>query len=259
MEAYGRFYANGEVFEGYFKIDGDKLNFEGLEFHTDALKFLPPVKPKKIVCVGVNYRDHAEEFGKEVPEEPIIFMKPESAVIGDSDPIILPPQSGRVDYEGELAVVIAKRCRNVGYEEAKDFILGYTCFNDVTARDLQFKDGQWTRGKSFDTFAPLGPYVVHDLDPENLKIETFLNGKIVQASNTSNMAFNAFRLVEFISSIMTLKRGDVIATGTPSGVGALKHGDVVEVRIEGIGGLRNPVRSWKSDPWKANPEITGSF
>ena len=243
MEAYGKFYTNGEVFEGYFVIDGNKLNFEGLEFALNAVKFLPPIKPSKLVCVGVNYRDHAEEFGKELPEEPIIFLKPESAVIGDGDPIILPPQSQRVDYEGELAVVIAKKCKNVGYDNAEDYILGYTCFNDVTARDLQFKDGQWTRGKSFDTFAPIGPYVVPELNPENLKIETLLNGKVVQSSSTSNLAFNAFALVEFISSIMTLKRGDVIATGTPSGVGPLKDGDVVEVRIEGIGSLRNPAKA----------------
>ncbi len=246
MEVYGRFYANGELFEGFFEMLGRQLIFEDLKFSAEAVKFLPPVKPTKLICIGVNYRDHAKEFGKEVPEEPIIFMKPESAVIGDSDPILLPPlppQSNRVDYEGELAVVIAKRCKDVSQEEAREFILGYTCFNDVTARDLQFKDGQWTRGKSFDTFAPLGPYIVlsKQLNPENLKIETLLNGNVVQSSNTSNMAFNAFRLVEFISSIMTLKRGDVIATGTPSGVGALKPGDVVEVRIEGIGRLKNPV------------------
>ena len=246
MEAYGRFYANGEVHEGFFEVDDKTLNFEGLEFSLQAVKFLPPVKPSKLICIGVNYRDHAEEFGKEVPDEPIIFMKPESAVIGDGDPIILPPQSERVDYEGELAVVIARKCKNVGYEEAKDFILGYTSFNDVTARDLQFKDGQWTRGKSFDTFAPLGPYVVRNLNPLNLKVETILNGKVVQSSSTSNMAFDAFRLVEFISSIMTLKKGDVIATGTPSGVGPLKHNDVIEVRIEGIGSLRNPVKAYRT-------------
>ncbi|RLI83159.1 2-hydroxyhepta-2,4-diene-1,7-dioate isomerase [Archaeoglobales archaeon] len=243
MEVYGRFYASGEIFEGFFEVDGREMNFEGLKFSLNAVKFLPPVKPSKLICIGVNYKEHAEEFGKEIPDDPIIFMKPESAVIGDSDPIILPPQSQRVDYEGELAVVISKRCKDVSYDEVEEFILGYTCFNDVTARDLQFKDGQWTRGKSFDTFAPIGPYVVlsNQLNPDNLKIETFLNGEVVQSSNTSNMAFNAFRLVEFISSIMTLKKGDVIATGTPSGVGALKPGDEIEVRIEGIGSLRNPV------------------
>jgi len=243
MEVHGRFYASGEIFEGFFEVDGREMNFEGLKFSLNAVKFLPPVKPSKLICIGVNYKEHAEEFGKEIPDDPIIFMKPESAVIGDSDPIILPPQSQRVDYEGELAVVISKRCKDVSYDEVEEFILGYTCFNDVTARDLQFKDGQWTRGKSFDTFAPIGPYVVlsNQLNPDNLKIETFLNGEVVQSSNTSNMAFNAFRLVEFISSIMTLKKGDVIATGTPSGVGALKPGDEIEVRIEGIGSLRNPV------------------
>ncbi len=246
MEVYGRFYASGEFFEGFFEMTDGEVVFEDLRFPAEAVKFLPPVRPTKLVCIGVNYRDHAKEFGKEVPSEPIIFMKPESAVIGDSDPILLPPlppNLDRVDYEGELAVVMGRKCRDVSQDEAEDFILGYTCFNDVTARDLQIKDGQWTRGKSFDTFAPLGPYVVlaRQLNPDNLKIETFLNGNMVQSSNTSNMTFNAFKLVEFISSIMTLKRGDVIATGTPSGVGALKPGDVVEVRIEGIGSLRNPV------------------
>jgi 2-keto-4-pentenoate hydratase/2-oxohepta-3-ene-1,7-dioic acid hydratase in catechol pathway len=243
MEAYGRFLYAGEIHEGFFELHGDRKNgivlFDGLEFPSQAVKFLPPVKPTKLICVGVNYRDHADEFGKSVPEEPIIFMKPESAVIGDGDVIIFPPQSERVDYEGELAVVISKKCKNVSKDDAPDFILGYTCFNDVTARDLQFKDGQWTRGKSFDTFAPLGPYIVQSVNPLDLMIRTYLNRKVVQASRTSNMVFDSFTLLEFISSIMTLKKGDVIATGTPSGVGALKPGDVVEVEIEGIGVLSN--------------------
>ncbi|AGK60697.1 2-keto-4-pentenoate hydratase/2-oxohepta-3-ene-1,7-dioic acid hydratase (catechol pathway) [Archaeoglobus sulfaticallidus PM70-1] len=239
MIAYGRFLFKGEINEGYFDVQNEVIIFDGERIPIKAVRFLPPVKPSKLICVGVNYRDHAEEFGKDVPDEPIIFMKPDTAVIGDGDAIILPNMSERVDYEGELAVVLAKKCKNVSYDDAKDYILGYTCFNDVTARDLQMKDGQWTRGKSFDTFAPLGPYVVSNLDPRNLEIKTYLNGRVVQASNTSNMVFDAFRLLEFVSSIMTLKRGDVIATGTPSGVGPLRDGDVVEVHIEGIGVLRN--------------------
>lgn len=240
----GRFLANGRLYEGKFELKKDKLVFESLDFQIEHVKFLPPVLPSKIVAVGLNYVDHAEELGMPIPEEPIIFMKPPSAVIGDQDPILIPKLSNRVDYEGELAVVISKRCRNVTKENAKDFILGYTCFNDVTARDLQVKDGQWTRAKSFDTFAPLGPYIVELEDPSKLKIETRVNGEVKQRSNTSNMIFDVFSLVEFISSIMTLEAGDVIATGTPAGVGMLKNNDLVEIEIEKIGVLRNPVISY---------------
>lgn len=206
---------------------------------VSAVKFLPPVIPSKIVAVGLNYIDHAEELNMPVPEEPVLFMKPSTAVIGHEDCIILPPISQRVDYEGELAVVIAEDCKNVSEERARDYILGCTCFNDVTARDLQSKDGQWTRAKSFDTFAPIGPYIAEIDDPAKLSIQTRVNGKVVQKSNTSNLIFDAFQLVSFISSVMTLKAGDVIATGTPAGVGMLRNGDVVEVEIEKIGVLRN--------------------
>ncbi len=240
MLAYGRFIAHGEIFEGYFKIENGVIDFEGLKF--EHVKFLPPVKPSKIVCIGLNYIDHAKELNMPLPEEPIIFLKPPSAVIGHEDFIELPKQSKRIDYEGELAVVIGKKCKNVSREEAFEYVLGYTCFNDVTARDLQRKDGQWTRAKSFDTFAPIGPYVACFKDASNLKIETVLNGTVVQSSSTSNLIFDIPTLIEFISSIMTLNRGDVIATGTPAGVGELKSGDVVEVRIEKIGVLRNYVR-----------------
>ena len=239
MKCFGRFVAKGEVFEGYFEIKNRKILFDCYEFDVDAVRFLPPVKPTKVVCVGLNYKDHAEEFGLQIPDEPILFMKPSTAVIGHEDIIELPSISKRVDYEGELAVVISKDCKNVSYDEAKDYILGYTCFNDITARDLQEKDGQWTRSKSFDTFAPLGPYVALNVNPSNLKIETRLNGKVVQKSNTKNLIFDVFKLIEFISSIMTLRSGDVIATGTPSGVGMLKDNDIVEVEIENIGTLKN--------------------
>jgi len=237
MLAFGGFVAKGEVYEGYFEIEGGKVIYNGVEFEN--VRFLPPVKPTKIICIGLNYIDHAEELGMAIPEEPIIFLKPPSSVIGHEEIIELPSVSKRIDYEGELAVVIAKRCKNVRRENAEDYILGFTCFNDVTARDLQSKDGQWTRSKSFDTFAPIGPYVACFKSVDDLKIRTRLNGKVVQDSKTSNMVFDVPTLVEFISSIMTLERFDVIATGTPPGVGSLKHGDVVEVEIERIGVLKN--------------------
>lgn len=239
----GRFVANGKVYEGKFEISKGTLIFDSLEFPLSSVKFLPPVTPAKIVAVGLNYIDHANELRLPVPEEPIIFLKPPSAVIGNDDPIVLPKQSKRVDYEGELAVVIKKRCKNVSKEKAQEFILGYTCFNDVTARDLQAKDVQWTRAKSFDTFAPLGPFIAEIEDVSKLKIETRVNGVVKQKSNTSNMIFDVPTLIEFVSSIMTLEPFDVIATGTPAGIGALKAGDLVEIEIEKIGVLRNSVVS----------------
>jgi 2-keto-4-pentenoate hydratase/2-oxohepta-3-ene-1,7-dioic acid hydratase in catechol pathway len=191
--------------------------------------------------VGLNYRDHAEEVRLPIPDEPLLFLKPVSSVIGPGDAIVIPPESSRVDYEAELAVVIGKTARRVTSEEAPEYILGYTCLNDVTARDLQAKDKQWTRGKSFDTFCPIGPWVETELDPSNLQIELYLNGEQKQASRTSKLIFDVFHLVEFISCVMTLEPGDVIATGTTSGIGRMKPGDTVEVRIEGIGSLTNPV------------------
>lgn len=201
-----------------------------------------PVIPGKIIAVGLNYRDHAREMALEIPSEPILFMKPSSSVIGPDETIRYPSQSSRVDYEAELAVVIGTTCRNVNAASAQDCILGYTCFNDVTARDLQAKDGQWTRAKSFDTFTPLGPWIVTGLnDPHGLTVTARLNGEVRQSSNTANLIFSVFDLVEFISHIMTLDPGDVIATGTPSGVGPMECGDVVEIEIEGIGVLKNTV------------------
>ncbi len=238
MMLFGRFVAAGRIYEGEFRIEKGRVVAGNLEVPLEFVRFLPPVEPGKIIAVGLNYIDHAEELKMPVPDEPIIFMKPSTAVIGHEDCILLPGISERVDYEGELAVVIGKDCRNVSRDEAEDVILGYTCFNDVTARDLQAKDGQWTRAKSFDTFAPLGPYVAK-VEPSKLKIETRVNGRVVQRSNTSNLIFDVYSLVEFVSSIMTLRAGDVIATGTPAGVGAMKEGDVVEVEIEKIGVLRN--------------------
>lgn len=202
---------------------------------------MPLFKPSKIVAVGLNYYDHAKELGMTVPQQPVIFLKPASTVIASGQAIIYPQSSHQVDYEGELAVVIKNRTKNITPEQAPDHILGYTCANDVTARDLQKIDGQWTRAKSFDTFCPLGPRLADDLDPKNLKIETRVNGQVKQSSNTSNMIFDVYYLISFISQVMPLLPGDVVITGTPPGVGPLQVGDVVEVEIEGIGILENKI------------------
>ncbi len=219
-----------------------KDSFKGDAISLNEINILPVSIPTKIIAVGLNYIDHANEMDKEIPDEPLLFMKPNSAVIGHNEVIVLPEISKRVDYEGELAIVIGKKCKNVSEEEVEDYVLGYTCFNDVTARDLQAKDGQYTRSKSFDTFAPVGPWMENSLDVDNLEIETRLNGRVVQKSNTSNMKFKPKFLVSYISKIMTLFPGDIIATGTPAGVGPLQHGDIVEVSIEGIGTLKNSVK-----------------
>ncbi|OGO19942.1 MAG: hypothetical protein A2Z15_03110 [Chloroflexi bacterium RBG_16_50_11] len=210
-------------------------------YRINDVKLLPPCRPSKIIALGVNYRSHGEEMNHQPPEEPLIFLKPATSVIGTEDKIIYPPSSKRVDYEGELGVVIKSITRHVSKEEAPYRILGYTCVNDVTARDLQAKDKQWTRAKSFDTFCPIGPCIETDVSPFSLTLETFLNGKIKQQVNTSQLIFPIFELVSFISHIMTLLPGDVIATGTPGGIGPMQPGDTVEVKIAGIGTLRNYV------------------
>jgi 2-keto-4-pentenoate hydratase/2-oxohepta-3-ene-1,7-dioic acid hydratase in catechol pathway len=202
---------------------------------------LPPCVPSKIIAVGLNYRSHAAEMNMALPDEPLLFLKPATAVIGHGDAIVYPAMAQRVDYEGELGVVIGKTCRHVAAAEAARYILGYTCFNDVTARDLQKKDGQFTRAKGFDTFAPVGPCIATDLAPDNLAIATFLNGRQRQHGTTSDLIFPVYHLVAFISRIMTLLPGDLIATGTPSGIGPMQAGDRIEVRIEGIGTLKNTV------------------
>jgi 2-keto-4-pentenoate hydratase/2-oxohepta-3-ene-1,7-dioic acid hydratase in catechol pathway len=199
------------------------------------------VAPSKIVCIGRNYAAHAKELGNEAPSEPILFLKPPSAVLPPGGTIIRPPQSQRVDFEGELAIVISRRARSIPRAQWRDFVLGFTCANDVTARDLQKKDVQFTRGKSFDTFCPIGPEIETDLDPSALSIVTRVNGEVKQNGNTRDMIFKPDFLIEFITSVMTLCPGDVILTGTPSGVGPLSAGDDVEVEIEGIGTLRNHV------------------
>jgi 2-keto-4-pentenoate hydratase/2-oxohepta-3-ene-1,7-dioic acid hydratase in catechol pathway len=200
------------------------------------------INPTKIIAIGLNYSDHAKELKMDIPDFPLIFMKPSTTVIGSGDAIILPPQTKELNYEGELAVVIKEKVKNVSQNEARYYIAGYTCANDVTARDLQRIDGQWTRAKSFDTFCPLGPMIVSDIDPKRLAIVTRVNGEVRQNSNTINMIFDVFELVSFISEIMTLLPGDVIITGTPPGVGAIRVGDVVEVEIGGIGVLKNTVK-----------------
>jgi len=207
----------------------------------EEVKLLSPCLPSKIVALGLNYRDHAEEVKMKLPEEPLLFLKPATSVIGPGDPIVYPAMSKQVDYEAELGVVIGKVAKAVPEEKAAEYILGYTCFNDVTARDLQSKDKQWTRAKGFDTFAPIGPWIVTDVDPHRLEISSYLNGERRQYSNTKNLIFGPQQLVSFISHIMTLIPGDVIATGTPSGIGPMAIGDRIDVVIEGIGTLSNVV------------------
>lgn len=212
----------------------------------EEVKLLAPCLPSKIVALGLNYRDHAEEVKLPIPEKPLLFLKPSTSVIGPGDGIVYPKMSKRVDYEAELAVVIGKEARFVPEQKADDYILGYTCLNDVTARDLQPKDGQWTLSKSFDTFAPIGPWIVTDIDPNCLEISTYLNGERRQHSNTKNLIFRPYPLVSFISQVMTLLPGDVIATGTPSGIGGMAIGDRVDIVIEGIGTLTNIVIAGES-------------
>jgi 2-keto-4-pentenoate hydratase/2-oxohepta-3-ene-1,7-dioic acid hydratase in catechol pathway len=208
-----------------------------------AAALLAPVQPSKIVCVGRNYREHAAELGNEVPSEPLIFLKPPSSVIGPGETIVRPKISARVDHEAELGVVIGKRCRNLkADEDVRPYIRGYTCVNDVTARDLQKKDGQWTRGKGFDTFCPVGPIVVDDLDPwEGIDIEARVDGQVKQQGNTRDFIFSLDVVIRYIAQVMTLLPGDLIATGTPSGVGPLVAGDKVAITVAGIGSLQNSV------------------
>ncbi len=207
------------------------------------MKLLDPIRPSKIVCVGRNYREHAAELGNKMPDEPLLFLKAPSAIILSGDEIVLPSASQQVEHEGELGVVIGRVARNIrNDEDPLSYVLGYTCVNDVTARDLQRKDVQFTRGKSFDTFCPVGPWIETDIDPNKVAVETRLNGEVKQKGNTADMAFPVAFLIRYISEIMTLYPGDLIATGTPAGVSRMKPGDIVEVEISGIGVLQNRVR-----------------
>ncbi|MFH1149661.1 MAG: fumarylacetoacetate hydrolase family protein [Actinomycetota bacterium] len=233
---------------GYGVHDGEKVYatcwepFDRIEEEPQSLEesevtLLAPSVPSKIVAVGLNYSDHAAELGLEIPEEPILFLKASSTVLDPGGVVVYPEQSERVDYEAELAVVMGAEARSLSEDEAPGAVLGYTCGLDMTARDLQLKDGQWTRAKNFDTFCPLGPWVETDLDPGDLAVELRLNGEVRQSSGTSRMIFGVPALVSFISGVMTLYPGDVILTGTPPGVGEVRRGDEVSMTIEGIGTL----------------------
>jgi 2-keto-4-pentenoate hydratase/2-oxohepta-3-ene-1,7-dioic acid hydratase in catechol pathway len=207
------------------------------------MRLKDPFVPSKIVCVGRNYREHAAELGNKMPDEPLLFLKAPSAIIASGEDIVLPGASQQVEHEGELGVVIGRIARNIpSDEDPLSYVLGYTCVNDVTARDLQRKDVQFTRGKSFDTFCPVGPWIETDIDPGNVEVQTRLNGEVKQKGNTADMAFPVAFLIRYISEIMTLYPGDLIATGTPAGVSRMKPGDIVEVEVAGIGVLQNRVR-----------------
>jgi 2-keto-4-pentenoate hydratase/2-oxohepta-3-ene-1,7-dioic acid hydratase in catechol pathway len=224
----------GDIFGEYRRLEA--------EIPLESVKLLAPSQPSKIVCIGRNYTDHAKELGNDVPQVPLIFMKPPSSIINPGDTIILPPQSKQVEHEAELVAVIGKRGRNIPPEQAKDHILGYTIGNDITARDLQKTDGQWTRAKGFDTFCSFGPWIDTEFDITDALISCKVSGQPRQMASTRDMVFNVGKLVAFISSVMTLEPGDLIFTGTPAGVGPLHDGDVVEVDIDGLGVLSNPVR-----------------
>ena len=240
--------------EGYGILQGDKVKvlkgdflvevaFSGDEHNISDVRLLSPVKPKKVIAVGLNYLDHIKEFSdRPVPENPTLFVKLANTVIGPGDEIILPRDYQRVDFEAELAVVISDYCYQVTTEEAPDYILGATCLNDVTERIIQKTDGQWTRGKNFPTFCPIGPYIVSDIDLNNLEVKAILNGEVKQQSNTKHFLWNPYELISFISNSIPLETGDVVTTGTPSGVGPMKTGDSITIEIESIGSLTNPVK-----------------
>ncbi len=240
MTAYVRYAGpDGAPHDGI--LEGTDVVSGGSRIALGSVKLLAPCAPTKIVCVGRNYADHAKELGSTPPAEPLLFFKPPSAVIGPGDDIVYPRQSKRVDYEGELAAVIGRRCRDVSPEQAHEFVRGFTAFNDVTARDLQRTDDQWARAKGFDTFASIGPCIVDGVDPSKLRIRTMLNGEVKQDAPTALMLVDVWSLVAYASAAFTLEPGDVLATGTPSGVGPMQPGDVVSVEIDGIGKLTNRV------------------
>jgi len=237
----------------YGVVEGDRVRqllrpyFEGVmpmktTYALDEVRLLAPSRPSKMLCLGLNYRDHAAEMGLAVPDEPVLFMKPTTALCGPGQPIVYPKSVGRLDYEAELALVIRKRCRRITVEDADEVILGYTCFNDVTARDLQAKDGQWTRAKGFDSFGVVGPWIETEPgDVGRLAVRSRLNGEVKQESRTDQLIFGPRQVVSWLSYLMTLEAGDVVATGTPSGIGPMQVGDTVEVEVEGIGVLANPI------------------
>ncbi|RJP26066.1 MAG: FAA hydrolase family protein [Candidatus Abyssobacteria bacterium SURF_5] len=219
-----------------------KIEKKNVKRALAEVALLPPTQPSKVVAVGLNYQEHIDETGMEKPEAPILFIKPSTAVIAHNEPILYPKTATRVDYEAELGVVIGKKCKHVSVGEAASVIFGYTCLNDVTERFMQMKDGQWTRAKSFDTFCPIGPWMETDMEPSGLRVEAYLNGERKQSATTEMFIFKIDELISFISGVMTLLPGDVIATGTPSGIGPMEPGDSIEIRVENIGSLINPVR-----------------
>lgn len=248
---YLRYSHNNEIHYGIleddriYELTGDifsDIRKTGRVVPLQEARLLSPCTPSKIVCIGLNYRDHAEELKIPIPDSPVVFLKPSSSVIGPLDDIIYPEISRRVDYEAELGAVIKKTAKNVPLSQAMDYVLGFTCANDVTARDLQPTNGQWTVAKSFDTFMPLGPVITDEVDCTNLNIRSRLNGKVMQSSNTCNLIFKVDFLVSYLSRIMTLYPGDVIITGTPGGIAPMHPGDVIEIEIENIGILRNTVK-----------------
>lgn len=252
---YARLIQNGSMFYAaykdgsYYKIEGDLFDEHKV---TDQkvegdFKIAPPVTPSKIIALGVNYRNHAAELGEEIKVEPLLFMKPPTAVIAANEIIEIANPENRTDYEAELAVIIKKKCNRIKADEAESYILGYTCANDVTDRVLQKKDGQWIRAKGFDTYCPLGPHIVTNISPVVLRVQSILNGEVRQDSTTDKMINNVFDTVAFISNIMTLLPGDVIMTGTPEGIGPLSAGDEIEIRIQGVGSLVNRVVNREND------------
>ena len=245
-----RFSVDNRIYNGTIRgnmidiVEGDLFGgFSSMRmsYPVERVRFLPPITPTKIWCIGRNYVGHVKELDHELPEEPIVFMKPLTTIIGNGEPVRMPAWPGRIDYEGELAVIIKRRCRRVSEAEALSYVAGYSCFNDVTARELQNKDGQWTRAKSFDTFGPFGPYLLLTPEmPPDARLTTRLNGNVVQQDVFRNMIFGIPRIIAHISQFATLEPGDVIATGTPEGIGRVKPEDRVEVEIDGIGVLSNP-------------------
>jgi 2-keto-4-pentenoate hydratase/2-oxohepta-3-ene-1,7-dioic acid hydratase (catechol pathway) len=237
----GRIYTFAQSFDFALPVS---VQVSDESFAPEEVEFLPPVTPSKIVCVGRNYAEHAAELGNEVPKEPLLFLKAPSALITHGEAILLPPQSAQVEHEGELAVVIGRKCKNLSENENPfEYVFGYTCLNDVTARDIQRKDVQFTRAKSFDTFCPVGAFIETELDVSDLRVTTRVNGVVKQDGRTSQMVFPIDFLIRYISNHLTLMPGDLIATGTPSGVSKLSEGDICEIEIEGIGVLRNPVKT----------------
>lgn len=248
---YVRYSNNNKDYYGYLeneeitKIIGDI--FETYEFSSEkvlasSVTLLAPCQPTKVVCVGLNYLDHAKEMNEELPNAPLLFLKPPTTVIGNEEDIVAPNNTGRLDYEGELAIVIGKKAKNISPNEVSDYIFGYTCANDFTAREIQLSDKQWTRGKSFDTFCPLGPGIVKEIDKKDSRIQLKVNGEVRQSSNINMFIFTVDDVVSYISKHMTLQPGDVILTGTPHGVGPVNSGDVMTVTIDGIGALTNTLK-----------------